>query len=222
MSARNQGGKADTPALRRGGAASRQQDRSPLIALARSAGSCAATAFPCKPKQPAAVVRWLVATAVLARTDRRRFPEVKPSATQVPAVRGSRASTGPSAARFTASRRRGGGVDARRAPRRGEVPQAPNPAGYQPRNLFQSPGGLTMAKPAPSFFYDQPKSVPLGGFCKTTHGKPKSDGKSLIHKRYTLCEVFGAKRQSVPPPEPAFLRRLNRPVSGTSQAPFQS
>ena len=40
MSAQNQGGKAGTPALRRGGAASRPQDRSQLIAPAQAAGRC--------------------------------------------------------------------------------------------------------------------------------------------------------------------------------------
>jgi len=132
--------------------------------------------------------------------------EVKPRAAQVHDVRGSRASTGPSA---TAG---GGGCSvlganhpAACAPCGSFSPASqtlPANHGRQPSkrvsDLFQSPGGLTMAKPAPSFFYDHPKSVPLGGFCKTTHGKPKSDGKPLIHKRYTLCEVEEAKRQSVP------------------------
>lgn len=50
-----------------------------------------------RPKQPACVVRWLVATAVQARTVRWPFPEVKPIPSRVPDVRGSRASTGPCA-----------------------------------------------------------------------------------------------------------------------------
>ncbi len=47
----------------------------------------------CKPEQPAHFVRWLVATAAWARTDRWPFPDVKPSLFRVPDVRGSRAST---------------------------------------------------------------------------------------------------------------------------------
>lgn len=95
MSAPNQGGKADAPALRRGRAASRQPDRSQVITLARSAGRGVATAFACKPEQLAYAVRWLVATAALARTDRWPFPEVKTRIPQVLGVRGSRASTDP-------------------------------------------------------------------------------------------------------------------------------
>jgi hypothetical protein len=78
---------------RTGGQTRRQPDRSQVKTPARSAGSSAATAFACKPKQPAHVVRWLVATAGMARTDRRPTPEVKARTALLPAARGSRAST---------------------------------------------------------------------------------------------------------------------------------
>jgi hypothetical protein len=80
---------------RTGGQTRRQPDRSQVKTPARSAGSSAATAFACKPKQPAHVVRWLVATAGMARTDRRPTPEVKARTALLPAARGSRASTDP-------------------------------------------------------------------------------------------------------------------------------
>ena len=80
-------------------------------------------------------------------------------------------------------------------------------------DLFPSHGGLTMETNAPSFFYDQLKSVPLVGFDQSASEKSKIVGKPLIHKTYTLCEVAEAKRQSVPPRKPAFLRRQNRPLS---------
>ena len=49
----------------------------------------------CKPPQQQPAVRWLVATAALARTDRWPFPEVKACTPLASAARGSRASTDP-------------------------------------------------------------------------------------------------------------------------------
>jgi len=49
----------------------------------------------CKPPQRQPAVRWLVATAALARTDRWPFPEVARSTCAASAARGSRASTDP-------------------------------------------------------------------------------------------------------------------------------
>jgi hypothetical protein len=84
---------AATPAHRRGGDAGRIQNPSQVIAPAAAASPSHAS--PCRPKQPAHVVRWLVATAGMARTDRWPVPEVKPRLPQGPDVRGSRASTDP-------------------------------------------------------------------------------------------------------------------------------
>ena len=109
----------------------------------------------CKPKQPAYGVRWLVATAALARTVRWPFPEVKACTPQLPAVRGSRAST-----------------------------DASNPLALSPNS-----GGLTMEKAAQEFFYDPQKFVPLGGFTQSDQENSDSDGKPLICRTYTLCEV---------------------------------
>ncbi len=82
--------------------------------------------------------------------------------------------------------------------------------------LFPNPGGPTMAKPAQSIFYDPLKSVPCGGFLNSSSENSKQACKPLILRCYTLCEVSDGKRQSVPPRKPAFLRRQNRPVSGSS------
>lgn len=102
MNARMMGGMAAATRRRRserrraqGRDAIRQPDLSQVKTPARSAGSSAATASACKPKQPAHVARWLVATAERARTVRWPIPEVKPCTAQLPAARGSRASTDP-------------------------------------------------------------------------------------------------------------------------------
>lgn len=44
-------------------------------------------------------------------------------------------------------------------------------------DLFPNYGGLTMAKTAPSFFYDPLKFVPLGGFAQPGTGRSESGGK---------------------------------------------
>lgn len=56
-------------------------------------------------------------------------------------------------------------------------------------DLFSNHGGLTMAKPAPSFFYDTLKSVPLGGFAQPATENSKCACKPLKLRNYTLCEV---------------------------------
>lgn len=62
--------------------------------LTRSGASRRRAAFlVCKPKQPAHAGRWLVATAALARTDRRPITEVEPRIHMANDARGSRAST---------------------------------------------------------------------------------------------------------------------------------
>lgn len=66
-----------------------------LLHLAKQAPARTTRAFACKPEQPAHVVRWLVATAGMARTDRWPIPEVKARTALLPAARGSRASTDP-------------------------------------------------------------------------------------------------------------------------------
>lgn len=83
-------------------------------------------------------------------------------------------------------------------------------------DLFQNHGGLTMARAAPSFFYDPLKFVPLGGFDQLGIEKSESVGKSLKLRSYTLCEVSETERQSVPPRKPASSRRQNRPGSRRS------
>lgn len=79
MSTRKAYGNATATARQRGAwradalmAASRELQ--PSVQTRASSGQ----AFACKPNPPAYVVRWLVATAVLARTVRWPFPEVKP------------------------------------------------------------------------------------------------------------------------------------------------
>lgn len=64
--------------------------------------------------------------------------------------------------------------------------------------LFPNLGGLTMAKPAPSFFYDKLKSVPLGGFHHSSIENSKSECKPLNSRSYTLCEVSHGDRQFFP------------------------
>jgi hypothetical protein len=83
----------------RGNADTRPQGSGRLAAIASHTNpakrAAARTASSCKPNQPAYAVRWLVATAALARTVRWPFPEVKPRIPPVSAVRGSRAGTDP-------------------------------------------------------------------------------------------------------------------------------
>ena len=55
-----------------------------------------------------------------------------------------------------------------------------------------------MAKLAPSFFYDWPKFVPLGGSMQCAQRKSGSDGKPLNLRSYTLCEVPEKSRQELP------------------------
>lgn len=64
--------------------------------------------------------------------------------------------------------------------------------------LFPIPGGLTMAKTAPSFFYDLLKSVPLGGIQHPCGEVAKTERNPLFLRNYTLCEVTEVKRQFVP------------------------
>ena len=68
-----------------------------------------------------------------------------------------------------------------------------------PLALFSIPGGLTMARTAPSFFYDRLKFVPLGGFLNSATENSTRVGKPLNLRIYTLCEVDKGNRQSVPP-----------------------
>lgn len=63
-----------------------------------------------------------------------------------------------------------------------------------PLDLFPNPGGPTMARTAPSFFYDPLKLVPLGGFGQPDDEKTKTVCKPLIPRRYTLCEVCRTRR----------------------------
>ncbi|AAZ97303.1 hypothetical protein Tbd_1350 [Thiobacillus denitrificans ATCC 25259] len=184
MSARKAGVNATQPRF----SAARRRDAAPMAAfrdIPRSTSTWALTgqASACKPNQRTAVVRWLVATAGSARTDRGPFPEVKPRISQ----------------------------HVLEAAPSGRSTDASNPL-----DLFPHPGGPTMARIAPSFFYDTLKLVPLGGFCQPDDEKTKTVCKPLIPRRYTLCEVTEAKRQSVPPRESAFSRAQNGPVSGLS------
>lgn len=64
-------------------------------------------------------------------------------------------------------------------PPRSSQPDLPNPE-----------GAPTMSRTAPSFFYDQPKSVPLGGFGHSSPENSKEGCKPLILRSYTLCEVL--------------------------------
>lgn len=136
----------------------------------------------CKPPQRQPAVRWLVATAALARTDRWPFPEVKACTPLAFAVRGSRAST---------------------------VPR-------KPRILFNPVEGLSMEKPARASFRAPLKFVPVAALRHLSKSIRETSRKSLIQRMYTLCEVQDSDRQFVPPLEPAFHRRQNRPVSGLS------
>jgi len=136
----------------------------------------------CQPKQPARAVRWLVATAEMARTDREPLPEVKPSRPPTLAARGSRAST-----------------DRR-----------------QPRILFNPAEGLSMEKTARALLRAPTKFVLVASIRQNLKDILGMSHKPLIMQCYTLCEVSGTNRQSVPPRKPAFLRRQNRPVLARS------
>ena len=63
-----------------------------------------------------------------------------------------------------------------------------------------------MAKPAPSFFYACRKFVPQAEILESLPEFLKKLCNPLILRSYTLCEVGGAKRQFLPPPEPASSR----------------
>lgn len=161
MSARKAGVNASQPRF----SAARRRDAAPMAApreISRSTSTWAPTgqASACKPNQRTAVVRWLLATAGSARTDRGPFPEVKACIPQhvleaAPSGRSTDAS--------------------------------------DPLDLFPNPGGPTMARIAPSFFYDPLKLVPLGGFDQPDDEKTKTVCKPLIQRRYTLCELWEAQ-----------------------------
>ena len=70
------------------------------------------------------------------------------------------------------------------------APSGRSTAASRPLALFSISGGLTMAKLAPSFFYDPLKSVPLGGLMRSGVEFSKRIGKTLIHKTYTLCAYY--------------------------------
>ncbi len=50
-----------------------------------------------------------------------------------------------------------------------------------------------MQKPAPSFFYDLPKFVPLGGFPNGLPEFLRQRCNPMILQRYTLCEVTNGR-----------------------------
>ena len=62
-----------------------------------------------------------------------------------------------------------------------------------PQTFPNPPGGLTMQKPAPRFFYAMRKFVHQAENPKTERKTQESDCKSLKQRSYTLCEVVVVK-----------------------------